>query len=62
VVKTTPEERKSTLKLIPDISLVAWEHFNFQGEFDFDESLPRDQLEIDLKAIFDLEIDEDDLP
>lgn len=61
VVNATPEERKSILELIPDISPVAWEHFNFQGEFDFDESLPRDQLEIDLQAMFDLEIDEDDL-
>jgi TnpA family transposase len=62
VVKATPEERKSMLRLIPDISPVAWEHFNFQGEFDFDESLPRDQLENDLQAILDLEIEEDDLP
>jgi TnpA family transposase len=61
VVKATPEERKSMLELIPDISPMAWERFNFQGEFDFDESLLRDQLEIDLQAMFDLEIDEDDL-
>lgn len=61
VVKATLEERKSMLELIPDILSAAWEHFNFQGEFDFDESLPWDQLKIDLRTMFDLEIDENDL-
>ena len=35
--------------------------FNFQGEFDFDESQHRDELEQDLQAMFDFQIDEDDL-
>jgi TnpA family transposase len=60
IVKANPAERKEILKLIPDISPVAWEHFNFQGEFDFDESLPRDTLEQDLQAMFDFQIEEDD--
>ncbi len=61
LVKASPAERKEILKVIPDISPVAWEHFNFQGEFNFDESLPRDPLEQDLQALFDFQIDEDDL-
>jgi len=61
LVKASPAERKEILKVIPDISPVAWEHFNFQGEFNFDESLPRDPLEQDLQALFDFQIDEDDM-
>ena len=31
------------------------------SEFDFDESQHRDELEQDLQAMFDFQIDEDDL-
>ena len=61
IVRASPNERREILKTIPDISTVTWEHFNFQGEFDFDESQHRDELEQDLQAMFDLQIDEDDL-
>ena len=61
IVRASPNERKEILKTIPDISTVTWEHFNFQGEFDFDESQHRDELEQDLQAMFDFQIDEDDL-
>jgi len=61
IVRASPNERKEILKTIPDISTVAWEHFNFHGEFDFDESQQRDELEQDLQAMFDFQIDEDDL-
>lgn len=60
IVKASPAERKEILKSIPDISPVAWEHFNFHGVFDFDESLTRDPLEDDLQAMFDFQIDEDE--
>ena len=61
IVRASPNERRKILKTIPDISTVTWEHFNFQGEFDFDESQHRDELEQDLQAMFDFQIDEDDL-
>ena len=65
-MRASPNERKEILKTIPDISTVTWEHFNFQaavaaGEFDFDETQHRDELEQDLQAMFDFQIDEDDL-
>lgn len=60
IIKANPKERSELLKTIPDISPVAWEHCNFQGEFDFDEEKPRDQLELDLQAMFDFQLEEEE--
>lgn len=60
IVKASPADRKEILKSIPNISPVAWEHFNFHGVFDFDETLNRDPLENDLEAMFDFQIDDDE--
>ena len=66
IIKDKNSTRPATIfvrsfNFTPDISTVTWEHFNFQGEFDFDESQHRDELEQDLQAMFDFQIDEDDL-
>lgn len=61
LVKATPKERKEIINQIPDISPVAWEHFNFQGEFDFDESAERDALELDIQEMYNFQWNEDEL-
>ena len=61
LVKATPQERKEIISQIPDISPVAWEHFNFQGEFDFDESAERDALELDIQEMYEFQWNEDEL-
>lgn len=61
LVKATPQERKEIISQIPEISPVAWEHFNFQGEFDFDESAERDALELDIQEMYEFQWNEDEL-
>jgi TnpA family transposase len=60
IIKANPTERAELLKIIPEISPVAWEHHNFQGEFDFDELKQRDQLETDLQEMFDFQLEDDE--
>lgn len=60
IIRANPTERAELLKIIPEISPVAWEHHNFQGEFDFDELKQRDQLETDLQEMFDFQLEDDE--
>jgi TnpA family transposase len=60
IIIANASERAEILKTIPDISPVAWEHFNFHGVFDFDENLNRDRLEVDLQALFDFQVEDDE--
>lgn len=60
IVKSSPNERIEILKIIPEISPVAWEHFNFQGVFDFEENLQRDPLEKDIQALYEFQLEDDE--
>lgn len=55
LVNATKAERTVILDMLPRTSPVAWQHINFQGEFNFDEDLGRDPLEASLLAILPYE-------
>jgi TnpA family transposase len=51
LVKSTKAERAVIIAMLPRTSPVAWQHINFQGEFNFDEDVSRDPLEASLSDI-----------
>lgn len=55
LVNSTKAERAIILGMLPRTSPVAWEHINFQGEFNFDDDLSRDPLEASLSDILSYE-------
>ena len=55
LVNSTKAERAIILSMLPRTSPVAWEHINFQGEFNFDDDLSRDPLEASLSDILSYE-------
>ncbi|GAB4038314.1 Tn3 family transposase [Spirosoma gilvum] len=55
LVTATKAERAVILEMLPRTSPVAWQHINFQGEFNFDEDSSRDPLEASLLAILSYE-------
>ena len=55
LINATKAERTVILEMLPRTSPVAWQHINFQGEFNFDEDTGRDPLEASLLAILSYE-------
>lgn len=55
LVNATKAERAVVLEMLPHASPVAWQHINFQGEFNFEEDLGRDPLEASLLDILSYE-------
>jgi hypothetical protein len=51
LVKSSKAEQVILLEMLPRASPVAWQHINFQGEFNFEDEQGRDPLEISLSAI-----------
>lgn len=51
LVNSTKAERAVIVAMLPRTSPVAWQHINFQGEFNFDDDSSRDPLEVSLADI-----------
>ncbi|MDJ1498265.1 Tn3 family transposase [Cytophagaceae bacterium DM2B3-1] len=51
LIKASSQERKQLEEAIGHSSTVAWKHFNFQGEFNFIETMPREAFEEELRNL-----------
>ncbi len=45
-----------TLNIIKTGSVVAWQHINLQGEYDFSEEVLRNSIEFKLPELLDLQV------
>jgi hypothetical protein len=52
----TDEERKKLITLVKNSSVIAWEHINLQGEYDFSDEKLGQTMPFSLPKILDLEV------
>jgi TnpA family transposase len=49
-------ERKNLIKTIKNGSVVAWQHINLQGEYDFSEEVLKDSIDFRLPELLELQV------
>ena len=49
-------ERKNLIHTIKNGSVVAWQHINLQGEYDFSEEVLKDSIEFKLPELLELQV------
>ena len=53
---TSERERINLIHTIKNGSVVAWQHINLQGEFDFSKEVLKDSIEFRLPEILELQV------
>lgn len=53
----TEGEMKNLLDVIRNGSVIAWQHINLQGEYDFSEETLKDSIEFRLPELLELQVD-----
>ena len=49
-------ERKNLIHTIKSSSVIAWQHINLQGEYDFSEEVLKDSIEFRLPELLELQM------
>ena len=49
-------EKKTLIHTIKNGSVVAWQHINLQGEYDFSEEALKDSIEFKLPELLELQV------
>lgn len=49
-------EKKNMIRTIQSGSVVAWQHINLQGEYDFSEEVLKDSIEFELSELLALQV------
>jgi hypothetical protein len=49
-------EKKKLVEVIKNGSVIAWQHINLQGEYDFSEENLKDSIEFKLPELLQLQI------
>ena len=50
------KERDNLIRTIKNGSVVAWQHINLQGEYDFSEEVLKDSIEFRLPELLKLQV------
>jgi TnpA family transposase len=53
---SSEKERKNLIHTIKNGSVVAWQHINLQGEYDFSEEVLKDSIEFKLPELLELQV------
>ncbi len=52
----TEDEKKGLVDIIKNGSIIAWQHINLQGEYDFSEEILKDSIEFKLPELLELQL------
>ena len=52
----TEVQKQNIIQTIKNGSVVAWQHINLQGEYDFSEETLRDSIEFKLPELLELKV------
>ena len=53
---SSKKERTNLIRTIKNGSVVAWQHINLQGEYDFSEEVLKDSIEFNVPELLELQV------
>ena len=53
---SSEKERMNLIRTIKNGSVVAWQHINLQGEYDFSEEVLNDSIEFNVPKLLELRV------
>ena len=56
VETNTEPEKNNLIDVIKNGSVIAWQHINLQGEYDFSEEILKDSIEFRLPELLELQV------